>query len=145
MLYGWSALILPPRFSGLLAHCTPAARPSITLAPTRVSMVFAVHATIPVSSGQLESQPKACNRPPMNPQAVAKMRNHLLPNLSEILPNKMSETAEDIVQTIENKLELGLGPACLGQNFLRQLILLFSSPISALMTVVTAAAGENPQ
>lgn len=38
------------------------------------------------------------------------MRNHLRPNLSEVLPNKQMETALLVDQMIENKLELSLGP-----------------------------------
>lgn len=50
------------------------------------------------------------NMPPSNPQIVAEIRNHLLPNLSEIRPKRINETADDTVQMIENKLALELGP-----------------------------------
>jgi hypothetical protein len=50
------------------------------------------------------------------PQIVALIKNHLRPNLSEILPNRMRDTAEETVQMIENKLEFGLGPDQLSTN-----------------------------
>ena len=40
----------------------------------------------------------------------APMTNHLLPNLSERRPKSVMEMVEHVVQMIENKLELALGP-----------------------------------
>ena len=65
--------------------------------------------------------------PPTKPVKVAAIRIHRLPNLSEILPKRMIEMALATDHMIENKLALALGP------------------MSLLMIVMTAAAGEKPQ
>lgn len=65
--------------------------------------------------------------PPTSPQTEADMTNHLRPNLSETLPNTAIAIVTQAVHTMENKLALALGP------------------MSSLMTVMMAAAGENAQ
>lgn len=78
----------------------------------RVFMFCAVAAMMPelmVSNGIVEK----VNRqgvPPMNPLIDAPITNHRLPNLSEVRPKTMIETAEAVVHIMANKLEFALGP-----------------------------------
>jgi hypothetical protein len=80
----------------------------------------------------------------MNATTEAPMTNHLRPNLSDILPNSRTVIATHVDQMIGNKLALSAGPVCNFLDFVQSHRSIYI-PISAFITVNTAAAGENAQ
>ena len=71
------------------------------------------------------------------------MTNHLLPNLSERRPKRVIEMTEQVVQMIEKRLALSLGPRTSGQTGTQDDGP--SLPMSALIAVMIAAGGEKAQ
>jgi hypothetical protein len=76
---------------------------------------------------------------------LAPITNHLLPNLSEILPKMRIAIALQVDQMMENKEELSLGPMDCQHLHGHATTKKHDRPMSSLMLVKMAAGGENPQ